>query len=314
MDTQTNEPESMPVGFLGLGIMGQPMAVRLAQAGTPLIVWNRSPARCRALAEIGARVAADPAEVFDAARTVLMMLADADAIDTVLDRGSARFHDLVAGHLIVHMGTTSPEYSRDLASAIREAGGAYAEAPVSGSRGPAASGELVAMLAGEPTDAAVIEPLLAPMCRETVHCGPVPNGLLMKLAVNVYLIAKVTGLAEAVHFAERQALDVHLLRSVLDAGPMASTVSRTKTAKLVSADMHVQAAVPDVLKNARLIVDAAHGVRAVVPLSEECRRLYDETLALGHAADDMVAVIHALRERARSLDIVKSRRPSPSFS
>src|SRR5262245_31488040 len=125
--------------------MGQPMALNLAVAGTSLVVWNRTSARCAPLRAAGAHVAASPAEVFAAADTVLVMLADDVAIDDVLGRGTATFGELVAGHTVVHMGTTSPEYSRRLAEDIVAAGGRYVEAPVSGSRIPAVKGELVGM-------------------------------------------------------------------------------------------------------------------------------------------------------------------------
>ena len=98
-------------------------------------------------------------------------------------------------------------------------GGRYVEAPVSGSRKPAEAGQLVAMLAGEPEDVASVRSLLAPMCRDAIACGPVPNALFMKLAVNLFMTAMVTGLAEAAHFAERHGLDLAQLVAVLDAGP-----------------------------------------------------------------------------------------------
>ena len=92
------------------------------------------------------------------------------------------------------------------------------EAPVSGSRTPAENGELVAMLAGDPDAVAEVRPLLAPMCRQTFLCGAVPGALHMKLAVNLYLITMVTGLAEAAHFAGQHGLDLERFVAVLDAG------------------------------------------------------------------------------------------------
>ncbi len=105
----------MRVGFVGLGLMGLPMALNLARAGTPLVVWNRTAARAKPLRALGAHVAADPAEVFGAAEVVVLMLADAPAVDAILQRGTSGFAALVAGRTIVHMGTTSPQYSRGLA-------------------------------------------------------------------------------------------------------------------------------------------------------------------------------------------------------
>ncbi|MFI6661169.1 NAD(P)-dependent oxidoreductase [Streptomyces sp. NPDC050523] len=287
----------MPVGFIGLGVMGQPMALNLARAGTDLVVWNRTPERCAPLRAAGAEVAARPADVFARSGVVFLMLADEGAIDAVLGRGTPQFAALVAGRTVVHMGTTSPEYSGSLEDDIRAAGGRYAEAPVSGSRVPAEQGELVAMLAGDDEAVAAVRPLLAPMCRQTFDCGPVPNALLMKLSVNLFLITQVTGLTEAFHFADRHGLDQRLLRDVLDAGPMASSVSRMKSPKLLSRDFAVQAAATDVLKNNRLIAEAARKAGLASPLLDICHTLFGETVAQGHGHEDMVAVLRALEAR-----------------
>ncbi|MFF7758008.1 NAD(P)-dependent oxidoreductase [Streptomyces griseorubiginosus] len=285
------------VGFVGLGVMGQPMALNLARAGTPLVVWNRSPARCAPLRAAGAEVAASAAEVFERAGTVFLMLADETAVDAVLGRGTPDFPVRVSGRTVVHMGTTSAEYSAGLQDDVGAAGGRYVEAPVSGSRVPAERGELVAMLAGDGDAVAAVRPLLSPMCREAFDCGPVPDALLTKFSVNLFLITLVTGLTEAFHFAARQGLDPGLLRDVLDAGPMASSVSRMKTPKLLARDFAVQAGAADVLKNNRLIAEAARKTGVASPLLDVCHALFGETVEQGHGDEDMVAVLHALETR-----------------
>ncbi|MET9760710.1 NAD(P)-dependent oxidoreductase [Streptomyces sp. NPDC006372] len=287
----------MDVGFVGLGVMGQPMALNLARAGTPLVVWNRTPGRCEPLRTAGAEVAASPAEVFDRAATVILMLADEAAMDAVLGCGTADFTARVAGHTVVHMGTTSAEYSAGLQDDVRAAGGRYVEAPVSGSRVPAERGALVGMLAGDSEAVAPVRPLLTPMCHEVFDCGAVPGALLMKFSVNLFLITMVTGLTEAFHFADRQGLDQGLLRDVLDAGPMASDVSRVKGSKLLARDFTVQAAASDVLKNNRLIAEAARKAEVASPLLDICQALYGETVDRGHGAEDMTAVLRALEGR-----------------
>lgn len=287
----------MYVGFIGLGTMGQPMALNLARAGTALLVWNRTAARAEPLRAAGAEVASRPAEVFERARVVFLMLADGTAIDEALGRGTPDFAAHVAGHTVVHMGTTSPEYSRGLEADIREAGGRYAEAPVSGSRVPAEAGQLVAMLAGDAAAAEEVRPLLGPMCQETFDCGPVPNALLMKLSVNLFLITLVTGLSEAFHFADRQGLDRKLFLEVLGAGPMSSAVSRMKAPKLLERDFAVQAAVRNVLVNNELIAEAARKSGLASPLLDVCHALFEETVALGHGGSDMAAVLHAIEAR-----------------
>ncbi|WP_328286765.1 NAD-binding protein [Actinoplanes utahensis] len=138
-----------------------------------------------------------------------------------------------------------------------------------------------------------IEAVLRPMCREIVRCGAVPGALLMKLAVNTFLISMVTGLAEAFHFAERHGLDQRTLLAALDAGPMASAVSRVKGRKLTDRDFTVQAALRDVLYNSELIVGAARQAGIVSPLLDVCRDLYARADADGHGGADMAAVIRA---------------------
>src|SRR5882757_237747 len=110
-NTQTEPPAmkgriAMDVGFIGLGVMGQPMALNLARAATPLVVWNRTGARSESLRAAGAAVATGPAAVFERASVVILMLSDGVAIDATLGRGTSVFGATVAGHTIVHMGTT----------------------------------------------------------------------------------------------------------------------------------------------------------------------------------------------------------------
>jgi len=288
------------VGFIGLGVMGQPMALKLARARTELIVWNRSADKCEPLRAAGASVAASPAEIFRQARVVILMLVDAAAIDFVLGRGTVEFDMNVAQHTIIHMGTTSPYYSHGLEADIRAAGGSYVEAPVSGSRKPAEAGQLVAMLAGERATMEEVHPLLEPMCHKTIMCGPVPTGSLMKLSVNLFLNTMVVCLAEAVHFADRHGLEMHQFLTVLDAGPMASSVSRVKALKLAARDFAVQASSSNVLENTQLIVEAARRSCLASPMLDVCHALYAETMALGQGQADVVAVIRAIEARTDS--------------
>jgi len=132
---------------------------------------------------------------------VVLMLVSEAALDAVLQRGTDGFAGLVRDHLVVSTASNSPGCSRALAVDVEAAGGRYVEAPVSGSRRPAEAGVLVALLGGDPDDVAAVRPLLAPTCRAQLVCGGVGSGLMMKLAVNVYLDPTMAGLAEAVHFS-----------------------------------------------------------------------------------------------------------------
>jgi len=285
------------VGFIGLGIMGQPMALNLARAGVSLTVWNRSPEKYAPLIEAGAQAAGSPGEVFSRARVVFVMLVNEAVTDAVLGRGTPAFHRMVRGRTVVCMGSNAPDYSRGLATDISAAGGRYVEAPVSGSRTPAEAGQLVALLGGDPGDVSAILPLLRPMCRASVECGPVGNGLLMKLSVNLFLNQMIAALAEAVHFADGQGLDPRAFAAAIDAGPMASDVTRVKVPKLVARDFAPQAAMTDALNSERLIKAMARDRGLATPLLDAGLELYEECVAQGRGGLDMSAVMYAIEAR-----------------
>ncbi|MFL6957555.1 NAD(P)-dependent oxidoreductase [Nocardiopsis yanglingensis] len=285
----------MYIGFIGLGVMGTPMAVNLARAGNRVLAWSRSSRNDEAARSAGIERAGSVQEVFNACHTVIMMLANDEAIDAVLLRGSGDFDTRVQGRLLINMGTSSAAYSRALADQVRRAGGRYVEAPVSGSRLQAEAAQLVVMLAGNEADLAEAEPLLASLGRQIVACGEVPAGLQMKLAVNLFLITLVTGLAEAVHFAEVHGIALERFAEVLNAGPMASEVSRIKLDKMIRGDFAVQASINDVLKNSGLVAGAAHEAGMQAPLIDASDALFARAQRMGLGGLDMAAVLQAIR-------------------
>jgi 3-hydroxyisobutyrate dehydrogenase len=287
------------IGFLGLGVMGEPMALNLARAGNRVLAWNRSGRAFDRLISAGGMVLPTAREVMAGAEIAILMLANERAIDEVLDRGTSQFEVNVSGRTIVHMGTTSEAYSQGLEADVRSCGGFYVEAPVSGSRAPAEAGRLVAMLAGEERAVNRVRPVLAPLCRETVFCGAVPSALTMKLAVNLFLISMVVGLAEAFHFAGKKGLDLAAFADVLDKTPMASEVSRAKAAKFAAGDFSPHAKASDVLMNNRLILDSARIGDVSTPLLDICGALYGETANSGFGNEDMIAVMKAIQARRR---------------
>ncbi|MFN3352767.1 MAG: NAD(P)-dependent oxidoreductase [Brevundimonas sp.] len=292
----------MTLGFIGLGIMGRPMALNLARAGVPLVVWNRTSASSSVLAKAGARVADAPHDVFRAADAgVILMLAHETAMDAVLGRSAGRWGVEIADRTLINMGTFSPAYAKRLADEAAAAGGRYVEAPVSGSRGPAEAGTLVAMLAGEPADVQAVEPLLAPMCAGMFRCGSrAGDALRMKLAVNHYLVAMVASLAEAAAFAGAAGLDLEVFARIIAAGPLSSPVALAKLDKLRAADWTPQATLRDVFKNADLIQREARSARAFTPLLEVAAELFEQAARSPFADQDMIALARLYAERAGS--------------
>ncbi|MEV8239851.1 NAD(P)-dependent oxidoreductase [Microbacterium testaceum] len=284
------------VGFIGLGIMGVPMATNLVRAGFDVVVWARTAGPVDELIAAGARSAPDAAGVFEAAETVVLMMRDEAGSDAVLSRGADGFGERVADHTVVQMGTFSPEYSVRLAAEVEASGGRYVEAPVSGSRIPAENATLVGLLAGPAEALGHVAPVVESMCAQTFRCGDIPAALTMKLVVNTFLITMVTGLAETFHVAECVGADTAVLRDVLAASPMASAVSRGKADKVVDQDFSPQAAIADVLKNAHLAEGVARAAGASHPLLIASRALYEEAVVAGNGQLDMIGVVTALSD------------------
>ena len=142
---------ALNVGFIGLGIMGQPMAQNVVKGGHALTVYNRSSEKAKPFGDAGATVAPTPKAVAEASDVIILMLAGPEAIDAVLEGPAGLMAGLQAGQTLVNMSTVSPQYSKQLADKLTTKSAVAIDAPVSGSRKPAEEGALV-ILAGGPQD------------------------------------------------------------------------------------------------------------------------------------------------------------------
>jgi len=285
------------IGFVGLGVMGVPMAGRLADAGLEPVVWARRAATADALIDRGAKRAASVDALFAECDRVVLMLADAAAMDAVLGRDTPAFKDRINGVTLIHMGTTPPEYSLGLAADVAAAGGRYVEMPVSGSTGPAETGDLVAMSAGPAEAIADVADIVGHMCRAVVPCGDVPQALQMKLAVNTYLAGLVSGLFEAFNLAQTAGLDLATFAKILEAGPMNCDLMRMKLPKLLAGDFAPQGSVRQASNNMQMIVDEGARVGAAVPAAQVMLALVEEAARSGWGDEDMIAMTKVLAGR-----------------
>jgi len=281
----------MRVGFAGLGLMGRPMAENLCRSGSDVTVYNRSREACDPLREVGAKIAESADDLFGQCGTVILMLADDRAADAVLGRNTPSFQSRVRGRLLINMGTHSPAYSQALEDDVIKTGGRFVEAPVSGSAGAAREARLVAILAGRPASLVLARRVIQPMCAELIETGSVPSAMRMKLAVNLYLVASVTALAEATHFADAASLDLRQFERIIAGGPLGNSVVSAKLEKMIGREFSAQAAVRDVVKNAQLIAAAVDGLAVEAPLLRESLARFTDVRDRGCAADDMAAVL-----------------------
>lgn len=283
----------MSVGFLGLGVMGTPMALNLCRR-FPTTVWNRTATKCAALVQAGAGLGQTPAKVVEQSDVIFTMMFDGPAIRSVIDDD---FRKALRGKTLVNTSSVSVEFSQSLAKEVQEAGGKFIEMPVSGSKVPAETGTLVGMMAGDQAECERIRPFVEPITSAAVYCGPIGAGLKTKYAVNIFLITVTAGLAESMNLARAQGLNLEAFSSVLDAGPLASAYSKIKLAKMAKQDWSAQAAVKDCYNSTELIRTAAKAAEAKTPLIQVCNSLYKQAIDSGLEDEDMIAVYRVLSEQ-----------------
>ena len=284
----------MRVGFLGLGIMGSPMALNLCRR-FPVTVWNRSESKYKPLVEAGATVGKTPSHVVEQSDLVFTMLFDGPAIQSVIDTDS-NFLKAIRNKTLINTSSVSVDFSHKLARQVHEAGGNFIEMPVSGSAVPAAQGQLIGMMAGDQIIAEKIKAVVEPITKTTIYCGPIGSGLKAKYAVNLFLITTTAGLAESMNLARAQGLDLEAFGQVLDNCPLASAYSTMKIPKILKEDWSPQAAIKDCYNSTELIKSAGKEAQAQTPLLQACNTLYRNAKDGGLGEDDMIAVYKVIAQ------------------
>ncbi|CAG9974880.1 unnamed protein product [Clonostachys byssicola] len=282
------------VGFLGLGMMGTPMASRLA-ANNPLTVWNRSPLQSKyePLKQLGANIGYTPAHVINQSDVTFMMLFDGAAIKSIL---TDEFKESLRGKTLINTSSVTVECCQYLDKFVRDAGGEFLEMPVSGSKIPAEQGKLVGLMAGDQELAERVKPLIEPLTTVSVYCGPIGSGLKMKYALNLYSTTMNAGLAESMNLARAQGLNLEAFVTALDAGPMASAYSKMKTTKMLHQDWSPQASARDCYNSTQLIRSAIEEANTQSPLALLSASLYRKAIESGWGDEDMISVYKVLQQ------------------
>ena len=206
------------IGFIGIGLMGRPMVLRLLLANYGVRVWNRSPDKVAEVAAAGAVPCASPAELARESDVILLSLANTRAVESVA--GDDDFlAALEPGSIVVDLSSISPETTRTLASRAAEASGAsWIDAPVSGGVPGAETGDLVIMAGGDPKALERAREVLAPLSKRVTHMGPSGAGQTAKLCNQIIVGCNVTAIGEAFRLARAAGVDAALLPDALAGG------------------------------------------------------------------------------------------------
>lgn len=207
------------LGFIGIGLMGTPMTLRLLAAGYQVSVWNRTAEKLTPVIEEGAIARSSAADVAANADIIFQCLTDANAVETVVfgDDGIAQGGG--AGKVLVDLTSAHPDKTRELAARLTETNGMYwIDAPVSGGVAGAEAGTLAIFAGGEPADVARVEPVMMAMCKRVTYFGPIGAGQVAKLCNQVIVGGTLSLIAEAVALAEQAGINASALPDALEGG------------------------------------------------------------------------------------------------
>ncbi len=290
----------MRVAFLGLGIMGRPMAANLARAGHELTVWNRTAAKAESFAEEhGAAAAPTPADAARGAEALVTMVVDVPEVESVLfgERGAAEA--LERGALAIDMSTIAPRASRAIGERLAQQGVEFLDAPVTGSRPRAEDGTLTIMIGGTEQTFERGRPLFEAMGERVVRIGESGHGSMAKVVANTVTAINAAALAEALTMARAAELDLDAWLEVARPGSSGSTMMELKARPMIEGDFEPLFKLEQMLKDVRHCLDEARSLGIELRLAEIAEKLYAEAADAGHGGEDFAAVVTVAEAAAR---------------
>ena len=286
------------MALIGLGLMGSGMARRLLGAGFPLTVWNRNPERAKALAAEGAHVAATPREAASRADVVVSMVADDAASRAVWLGDHGALAGAARGAVLVESSTLTVGWIGQLFRDVAASGCELLDAPVTGSKSQAASGELVFLVGGAAAALETARPALAALSRAILHVGGSGRGTLLKLVNNFMCGVQAASLAEALALIERSGLDRAKSLELLTTGAPGSPLVKTLSARMTARDYTPNFLLRLMAKD--LTYALGEGRRYGLDLSTVASALevVDRAVAAGNGEEDFSALVEPLRRPA----------------
>lgn len=281
----------MKVGFIGLGVMGRPMALHLQRAGHELHVWARNPQRA---AGLPATVHASPADLGAACEVVFTVVTSSRDVEGVALGEQGLIHGMAPGSVLIDCSTIAPDAARQIAAALGEQGIAMLDAPVSGGAQGAIDATLAIMAGG---DAAVLErvrPLLECLGKRIVHIGPNGAGQVAKACNQMIMVAAIEAVAEALHLATAAGVDAGKVKDALAGGSAGSKVLEIMGRRMVDRDFAAGIEARLHHKDYGLVLEAARQSGVPMPLTAVVGQQLNALMAQGWGRDDTSSLLRVL--------------------
>src|SRR5215831_6869952 len=284
----------MRVAFVGLGIMGRPMAANLIKAGHEVSVWNRSPGK-----EVeGARLASTPAEAAQGTEVVWICVSDTAAVEQVLFGPNGIEQSLADGMIIADSSTISPTATRRFAERVANKGVQYVDSPVTGSKVGAEAGTLLFIVGGEEQAIEKLKPLYAAMGKKIFRMGETGKGQSAKVAMNLQIAMIYEGFAEGLTLAAKLGVDPGTLIPLINASMVKSGVVEYKAPFVLQRDFTANFPLRLMHKDIRLALEAAKEARVKLPGVETVEEIYEMATEDGHQDLDYAATLTLLEKWA----------------
>lgn len=293
------EPVSSPrrVAFLGLGVMGHPMAGHLARAGHHVTVYNRTTAKAEAWAkEHGGGYAPTPRQAATGADFVFACVGNDDDLKSVVLGDAGAFAGMAAGAVFVDHTTASAEVARELYAVAKSRGLHFVDAPVSGGQAGAVNGALTVMCGGDSEPFERMKPVALNFAKAVTRIGDSGAGQLAKMVNQVAIAGLVQGLAEAIAFGQRAGLDMPLVLDVIGKGAAQSWQMDNRGKTMVNDQFEFGFAVDWMRKDLGLVLDEARRNGAQLPVTALVDQFYAEVQALGGNRWDTSSLIRRLKK------------------
>lgn len=287
----------MNIAFLGLGVMGSGMAARLVNARFSVTAWNRSADRAEPVRQAGAAIANSPREAAAGADVIIAMVADDKASRAIWTGPEGALAGAKPGAVAIECSTLSPAWVLELSQLAGARGCSFVDAPVTGSKQHAASGEVLFLVGGDPDVVDRVRPVLKPMSRDIVHLGAVGSGARMKLVNNFVAAVQSCALAEGLAFIEACGLDPDAAMGVLMNGAPGSPLVKTVGARMMARDYSVNFFMRLMRKDVGYAIEEAR--RCGVPLRTAAiaAEMFDRAITDGRGELDFAAVAESIPGR-----------------
>jgi 2-hydroxy-3-oxopropionate reductase len=288
------------VGFIGLGIMGRPMAKNLMEAGYELVIHNRSPEKAEELAEEGnATVAGSPREVAEECDIVITMLPDSPDVEAVVAGEDGVLQGIRDGALLVDMSTISPVVTEELSEQVREQGASMLDAPVSGGDVGAIEGALSIMVGGSEEDFERARPLFDVMGKVATHVGPTAAGQVVKACNQIVVALTIEAVSEALVLGSRGGVAPEKLVEALSGGLAGSAVMEAKKEKFFSHDFEPGFRIELHHKDLGIALAAGREYGVALPVTAIVDQMLEASKAKGRGDRDHSALLTLLEEAAQ---------------